>query len=86
MLASPRDRCIHGVAQFNNEFEPAMTSPVDQTARPQTDDVSWRNHLIDSPTQNRELLESSHRIAVLGMKPDPDHPAYYVPEYAERAG
>ena len=63
-----------------------MTSPVDQTARPQTDDVSWRNHLIDSPTQIRDLLESSHRIAVLGMKPDPDQPAYYVPEYAERAG
>ena len=63
-----------------------MTSPVDQTARPQTDDVSWRNHLIDSPTQIRDLLESSHRIAVLGMKPDTDQPAYYVPEYAECAG
>ena len=86
MLTSPRDRVIHGVAQFNNESRQKMTSPVDQTATPQTDGAGWRNHLIETPTQIRDLLERSHRIAVLGMKPDPDQPAYYVPEYAERAG
>ncbi|HEY1952108.1 MAG TPA: CoA-binding protein [Gemmatimonadaceae bacterium] len=52
----------------------------------QTDAVAWREHLIESPERIRHLLEHIHRIAVLGIKPDPDQPAYYVPEYAERAG
>jgi predicted CoA-binding protein len=50
------------------------------------DGANWRDHLIESPTGVRDLLEKTHRIAVLGIKPDPDQPAYYVPEYAERAG
>jgi predicted CoA-binding protein len=53
---------------------------------PQTDGASWRDHLIEAPAQIKDLLEDTHRIAVLGIKPDPDQPAYYVPEYAERAG
>ncbi|HEX9084825.1 MAG TPA: CoA-binding protein [Gemmatimonadaceae bacterium] len=52
----------------------------------QIDGASWRDHLIDSPAQIKELLENTHRIAVLGIKPDPDQPAYYVPEHAERVG
>ncbi len=52
----------------------------------QTDGASWRDHLIESPAQIKDLLENTHRIAVLGIKPDPDQPAYSVPEYAERAG
>jgi predicted CoA-binding protein len=52
----------------------------------QTDGESWRDRLIESPAQIESLLENTHRIAVLGIKPDPDQPAYYVPEYAERAG
>lgn len=63
-----------------------MTSQVDQTTAPQTDGASWRDHLIESPAQIQDLLENTHRIAVLGIKPDPDQPAYYVPEYAEKAG
>ena len=63
-----------------------MTSGNDQTRTPHTDDTSWRDHLIESPAQIKDLLENTHRIAVLGIKPDPDQPAYYVPEYAERAG
>jgi predicted CoA-binding protein len=50
------------------------------------DGANWRDHLIESPAGVRNLLEKTHRIAVLGIKPDPDQPAYYVPEYAERAG
>jgi len=50
------------------------------------DGANWRDHLIESPAGVRDLLEKTHRIAVLGIKPDPDQPAYYVPEYAERAG
>ena len=52
----------------------------------QIDDASWRDRLIESPAQIKNLLEDTHRIAVLGIKPDPDQPAYYVPEYAEHAG
>lgn len=63
-----------------------MTAGSDQTATPQTDGVSWRDHLLEYPAQIRDLLENTHRIAVLGIKPDADQPAYYVPEYAERAG
>jgi uncharacterized protein len=50
---------------------------------PRTD---WRDHLIESPAQIKDLLDSAHRVAVLGIKPDPTQPAYYVPEYAEHAG
>ncbi len=53
---------------------------------PQTDGANWRDHLIESPDRIKELLESTHRIAVLGIKPDAQQAAYYVPEYAERAG
>ena len=53
---------------------------------PQTDGAGWRDHLIESPDRIKDLLESTHRIAVLGIKPDADQPAYYVPEYAGHAG
>jgi uncharacterized protein len=52
----------------------------------QIDGASWRDHLIESPAQIKDLLENTHRIAVLGIKPDPNQPAYYVPEHAERVG
>ena len=52
----------------------------------QVDTDSWRAHLLETPDQIKELLENTHRIAVLGIKPDPDQPAYYVPEYAQKAG
>jgi predicted CoA-binding protein len=54
------------------------------TAKVDTD--SWRTHLIETPTRIRELLENTQRIAVLGIKPDPQQPASYVPEYARQAG
>jgi predicted CoA-binding protein len=53
---------------------------------PQTDGENWRDHLIETPARIKTLLENTHRIAVLGMKPDPDQPAYYVPDHAEHAG
>jgi len=52
----------------------------------QVDTTDWREHLLDKPDQIKSLLENTHRIAVLGIKPNPDAPAYYVPEYAQRAG
>jgi uncharacterized protein len=50
------------------------------------DTESWRAHLLDQPEQIKHLLENTHRIAVLGIKPDPAQPAHYVPDYAQRAG
>jgi len=52
----------------------------------QVDTTDWREHLLDKPEQIKQLLENTHRIAVLGIKPNADAPAYYVPEYAQRAG
>src|SRR6202022_5128656 len=52
----------------------------------QVDTTEWRGHLLDKPEQIKKLLETTHRIAVLGIKPNPDAPAYYVPEYAQLAG
>ena len=52
----------------------------------QVDTESWREHLLDRPEQIKRLLETTHRIAVLGIKPDPAQPAHYVPDYAQRAG
>ena len=50
------------------------------------DAEKWRGHLLDRPDQIKRLLENTHRIAVLGVKPDPAQPAHYVPDYAQRAG
>lgn len=47
----------------------------------------WRAHLLESPAQIRGLLERVRRIAVLGIKTrESGAPAYYVPQYAQRAG
>jgi predicted CoA-binding protein len=46
----------------------------------------WRDHLSESPAQIKLILDSTHRVAVLGIKPDPAQPAFYVPEYAASAG
>jgi uncharacterized protein len=52
----------------------------------QTNGANWRDHLIESPARIKNLLDATHRVAVLGIKPDPTQPAFYVPEYAENAG
>jgi predicted CoA-binding protein len=52
----------------------------------QVDTDNWREHLLETPAQLQRLLEKTSRIAVLGIKPDPQQPAYYVPEYAQQAG
>jgi predicted CoA-binding protein len=49
--------------------------------------TDWQSHLIDSDEGVRKLLESTKRIAVLGIKTkESGAPAFYVPEYAQRAG
>jgi predicted CoA-binding protein len=46
----------------------------------------WRSHLLESDKAIQELLQTSKRIAVLGMKVEPNRPARYVPAYAMSAG
>ena len=49
--------------------------------------MDWQKHLIDDDEGIRKLLESTKRIAVLGIKTrESGQPAYYVPEYAQHAG
>ncbi|HMA01690.1 MAG: CoA-binding protein [Gemmatimonas sp.] len=48
---------------------------------------AWRDRLLGTPGELRALLERTRRIAVLGVKsPESGQPAYYVPQYAHRAG
>ena len=50
-------------------------------------DEPWRAHLVDDEAGIRRLLESTRTIAVLGIKtPESGQPAWYVPQYAKRAG
>jgi predicted CoA-binding protein len=63
---------------------PRLSSTRLMTAQVDTD--NWRAHLLETPQQIRTLLENTRRIAVLGIKPDPRQPAYFVPEYAQHAG
>ncbi|HEY0971626.1 MAG TPA: CoA-binding protein [Gemmatimonadales bacterium] len=55
------------------------------TSAPAAD--SWRRHLLESTSEIRSLLERTRRITVLGIKTEETGaPAFYVPEYAQRAG
>src|ERR1051325_12184599 len=47
---------------------------------------AWRENLVTSQQGIQRILESAKRIAVLGIKPSFDRPAYFVPEYAQMAG
>jgi predicted CoA-binding protein len=49
-------------------------------------DAVWRNHLLESSAQIRQLLERVRTIAVLGIKIEESRPANYVPAYALHAG
>ena len=48
--------------------------------------MEWESHVLTTADQIRQLLEQSKRVAVLGIKPDPTQPAYYVPKYIQKAG
>ena len=48
--------------------------------------AEWRDHLIDSYAGIRQVIAVTKRIAVLGIKLGDHRPAFFVPEYAQRAG
>jgi hypothetical protein len=53
----------------------------------QTTNGDWRRHLIETTDGIRRVLESTHRIAVLGIKIEASaQPAFYVAEYTQQAG
>jgi uncharacterized protein len=50
-------------------------------------DAPWQRHLLTEHGAAREALGRLSTVAVLGIKPaDSGAPAYYVPEYTQRAG
>src|ERR1700742_2489153 len=51
-----------------------------------TDDQSWRTHLINDDAGIGRVISETRRIAVIGIKMEPEQPAYYVPEYARGKG
>ena len=49
--------------------------------------MDWQSHLIETDEGIRKVLDSTKRIAVLGIKTEASgQPAYYVPDYAKQAG
>lgn len=49
--------------------------------------ADWRVHLIDDHAGIARILRDTRRIAVLGIKTaDSGQPAFYVAQYAQRAG
>jgi hypothetical protein len=50
--------------------------------------TDWRDHLLDSDAAIRALLRTIKTVAVLGIKTEEQagQPAFYVPEYCQRAG
>jgi uncharacterized protein len=50
--------------------------------------MNWKENLIDSPSNIRDLIRQTQRIAVLGIKTEAqaDQPAFYVPKFLVNAG
>ena len=48
--------------------------------------MNWRENLLETDEELRQLLENTKTIAVLGIKMENYQPAYYVPEYMQSAG
>ncbi len=50
--------------------------------------MDWQKNIIESDEEIKKLLANTKRIAVLGIKTEAQssQPAFYVPQYMERAG
>src|SRR6266568_9380159 len=53
-----------------------------------TINMNWQQNLLYTPSQIRDLIRQTKRIAVLGIKTEAqaDQPAFYVPKYLDAAG
>jgi len=50
--------------------------------------MNWQDNLLTTTQQIRDLINTTKRIAVLGIKTDAqaNQPSVYVPQYMQRAG
>lgn len=50
--------------------------------------MSWQQNILRTPREIRDLLNTTRTIAVLGIKTEAQagEPAFYVPNYLQRAG
>jgi predicted CoA-binding protein len=49
-------------------------------------DNDWRRHIIDDDDGIARVIRDTRRIAVLGIKIDPEKPGHFVPAYAQQGG
>src|SRR5688500_750929 len=65
-----------GYSSFGNSAQEAQAS------------LDWKDNLLTRPAQVQGLIARTRTIAVLGIKTErqADQPAFYVPEYLDRAG
>ena len=47
---------------------------------------NWKENLLGSDAEIKELLTNTKRIAVVGIKMEAHQPAFYVPQYMKNAG
>lgn len=47
---------------------------------------NWKENLLGSDAEIKELLQNTKTIAVVGIKMEPHQPAFYVPQYMQNAG
>jgi hypothetical protein len=48
--------------------------------------ADWRDNLVDDDAGLTRILREARRVAVLGAKPHPGEPAFYVPDYLRTHG
>jgi len=48
--------------------------------------MDWKENLLNSDAEIKELLQNTKTIAVIGIKMETSQPAYYVPKYMQDAG
>lgn len=48
--------------------------------------MDWKENLLGSDAEIRELLKNTKTIAVVGIKMETFQPAFYVPQYMQNAG
>lgn len=47
---------------------------------------NWKQNLLGSDAEIKDLLQNTKNIAVVGIKMEAHQPAYYVPRYMQNAG
>ncbi len=48
--------------------------------------MNWKENLLGSDAEIKELLQNTKTIAVVGIKMEQHQPAFYVPNYMQNAG